>query len=468
MTTTVSGLPWRFAAFGSALALMAMSPGAGGPWSDGAALAVEQGPGGAQFVVIVEDGSTSVLNEAGAVDIANCDATGLELSTPGYSVEVGQLSDGGCLPPTEPAPAPPELLEKVRTMDRFILAQCNAPVIDPDRVPRDIIQGALRATPEWREVLLDYVRGDGTSLPAMTGRGQAVVRALERSEFGSDEQTMADISQAIVEITSDLMTAPRIFRVFVDSQYVPPPGAFAWDLGPEGSALSPGFQPLVPGDTSITGDNLEGVTIKDAGHPLVADGIKGVVSVQKTVENGIWRIILLTTDYGNPETRFSPFGTELIVNGQTFPLGEQDPQAWLGPTFLTTTPEVVTGELDMPAGSGAPPGAQVAMLQTAQGVGAAAGAPAGGLGGYRDNARVGGFSTDIQVSDGKILFTFIEPAGRSSFISGIVLEPATVQVSLQLPCVPEAAIAPGAGEEEQIDGNPPEGPPPPPNPASDT
>jgi hypothetical protein len=122
---------------------------------------------------------------------------------------------------------------------------------------------------------------------------------------------------------------------WVGLRHAPDYGAavIALDLGPEGSPIFPGFEPLWPNDPRITAP-FALARLRSGGDALLRDGIEGVDHVRIPVANGLWRVALYTADPG--EWEYLPHSLErrILIETQTVLDHHFDPQSWIEAVYL--------------------------------------------------------------------------------------------------------------------------------------
>lgn len=128
----------------------------------------------------------------------------------------------------------------------------------------------------------------------------------------------------------------------------PPPlgkGIFAWDLGPVGSAIWPGFNPLTPDSPLLAGHYLQGIDRSarmQAADALTFDGIRGIETMALPLPAGKWNITLWLRDPGEWEYLPHPLEREIRVDGRTVFQQRRNPQAWIDEVYLGRQNEKVS------------------------------------------------------------------------------------------------------------------------------
>ncbi|MCL2914044.1 hypothetical protein L2725_09610 [Shewanella corallii] len=97
-----------------------------------------------------------------------------------------------------------------------------------------------------------------------------------------------------------------------------PDGSVGWDLGPKGSALWPGFQPLPPFNTMLRGKHMRAIDRggkMQASEGLTTDGIQGLEGIKLPLAAGPWAITLWLRDPGEWEYLPPVYQRQITVNG---------------------------------------------------------------------------------------------------------------------------------------------------------
>ena len=134
--------------------------------------------------------------------------------------------------------------------------------------------------------------------------------------------------------------SPRQFMLHQAEIYTPKPlskDAFAWDLGPEGSAIWPGFTPLTLASGLFKGARLQALDRSARMHaadPLTMDGIRGIDSLQLVLPKGEWDLTLWTRDAGEWEYLPHPLQQKISANGKTLYSSNKTPKQWIKDVYL--------------------------------------------------------------------------------------------------------------------------------------
>lgn len=202
-------------------------------------------------------------------------------------------------------------------------------------VPPAVIDAAIAGTPAGQQILQTYILGDGKGAGARQ-RAIAVIRDL-RAHSGAVDPDLLRIAAALAYADATLASdGVQIAKVVVDRDYLPTPGAIAWDFGPANEAPAPGFERISPDDKRITGTGMA-VLDEPNNCDACADGITGiqrmVVAVPGTEQ---FRFTLLTENRGSLTSIQDPFGQHIVVNGVDIAIENTASSGWLNQGVLTT------------------------------------------------------------------------------------------------------------------------------------
>ncbi|WP_231870090.1 hypothetical protein [Grimontia celer] len=112
---------------------------------------------------------------------------------------------------------------------------------------------------------------------------------------------------------------------------------FAWDLGPSGSAIWPGFQPLTPNSPMVTGRSIHPIdrsTRMQAADALTFDGIRGIDTLTLPLPAGNWQVTLWLRDAGEWEFLPHPLKREILVDGKAVYRQNLSPKNWIDNVYL--------------------------------------------------------------------------------------------------------------------------------------
>lgn len=112
----------------------------------------------------------------------------------------------------------------------------------------------------------------------------------------------------------------------------PPLAEFAWDFGPNGSAVMSGFEPIDEADPRIQqfAENRKAKAfVRQAPDPLVRDGISGINKLQLPVPAGQWMLHLWTEDYGEWQSLPMLSERRIRVNGKDMAYQNISADEWI-------------------------------------------------------------------------------------------------------------------------------------------
>lgn len=201
------------------------------------------------------------------------------------------------------------------------------------------------------------IRADDTKNPGYADRAN-IERVIPPGEFNLEvpfaslrtpEGRRLDL-QSLEQIIVFAGRAERGFALTSIKAVTPKPlgkNIFAWDLGPEGSAIWPGFQPLSPGSPLVTGRSVHALdrsTRMQAADALTYDGIRGIDNLTLPLPAGEWQITLWLRDAGEWEFLPHPLEREIQVDGKTVYSQRLSPKDWIENVYLglrdvTVSPE---------------------------------------------------------------------------------------------------------------------------------
>ncbi|MDD1783955.1 hypothetical protein LRP49_22505 [Enterovibrio sp. ZSDZ35] len=138
------------------------------------------------------------------------------------------------------------------------------------------------------------------------------------------------------------------FMISSSQVYTPKPlakGVYAWDLGPQGSAIWPGFKPLTIESGLLSGKALRPIDRSarmQVADPLTIDGIRGIDYASLPLPEGEWQITLWLRDSGEWEFLPHPLKREILANGKRVHLQNLTPSQWISRVYLQGKEHTVT------------------------------------------------------------------------------------------------------------------------------
>jgi hypothetical protein len=166
----------------------------------------------------------------------------------------------------------------------------------------------------WSEDFRNYVQR-APDRRGMVDRAKGVLAAYrDRCE----DSCSADTVRKAVQVASGAACAAAIMPVSIDPKFVLPKGTIGFDFQPRGARPAPGFRPVVPGDSRISGGEkpLAGLSKED----LSSDSLTDVRRFRaEQIPDGEYRVIVVgaagDTGTGNP------FGSQVVINGRAIDIG---------------------------------------------------------------------------------------------------------------------------------------------------
>ncbi|MGF1769700.1 hypothetical protein L4D06_20235 [Enterovibrio makurazakiensis] len=191
------------------------------------------------------------------------------------------------------------------------------------------------------------VRADDSINPGYSDRAN-IERVIPKGAFElqipfaslrtpSGKQLDLSALEQIIVFTGD---APRGFALSQARVETPKPlgkNVYAWDLGPEGSAIWPGFQPLTMTSGLLTGRGLNAIdrgARAQAVDALTVDGIRGIETAALPLPAGNWQITLWLRDAGEWEYLPHPLERRISANGTSVFTQRLSPTEWIDSVYL--------------------------------------------------------------------------------------------------------------------------------------
>ena len=167
----------------------------------------------------------------------------------------------------------------------------------------------------WRQDFRSYVQAT-TDRRGIVERTKGVLAAYKDR---CESSCSADTVRQAVQTASGAACAAAIVPVSIDPKFVLPKGTVGFDFQPRGARPAPGFRPVVPGDSRLSGGD----------RPL-ADGSKDDLTFDALTEvrrfrteqlqDGEHRVIVMGAAGG--AGKGNPFGTQVVINGRTIDIAD--------------------------------------------------------------------------------------------------------------------------------------------------
>ena len=247
----------------------------------------------------------------------------------------------------------------------------------------------------------------GATPAVRVARGVALIKSLRRSPAAKDPAAILAAADRIATMVADDLSGRRVTQLAVDKDFRPSAKSIAWDLGPQDGTTHPGFERVLPGDSRIEGGNMQALR-RPSDDPLLTDGIVGIERLKVKVAEGRYRIVLMTEPIGEASTQLSPFGRTVVINGVEIPVADAPAAEWGNRAYLSQDSAALAASYN---GNPAPGGGPVIATQ------------AGGVIIVEGSTRGTG-------NNAELIIELRQPAGRRSYITGLLVEPAEEPSSL--------------------------------------
>ncbi|WP_407334216.1 hypothetical protein [Enterovibrio sp. 27052020O] len=191
------------------------------------------------------------------------------------------------------------------------------------------------------------VRADDTSNPSYSDRAN-IERVIPKGKFElqipfaslrTPGGRQLDLT-ALQQIMAFSANNERGFALSTMRVETPKPlgkNVYAWDLGPEGSAIWPGFQPLTVTSGLLAGAGLNAIdrgARAQAADALTIDGIRGIDSAALPLPAGDWQITLWLRDAGEWEYLPHPLQRTITANGKRVFSQNLSATEWIESVYL--------------------------------------------------------------------------------------------------------------------------------------
>lgn len=258
----------------------------------------------------------------------------------------------------------------------------------------EAIAGALVGSGAGMNALSSYLEAGG-ALPAdVQRRAVALINDLQRGDLTRDPIALQQAADRIAQVASRSLHSAQIMSIQMDKDFNLGTGRIGLDFGPPSSAPQPGFQKIGPTSNVVGGDRQ--VMRRPSGDNLFGDGMRGIRTIRvPNLPDGPIRVVLLTDNYSDDDNTASPFGQEINVNGTAVRVAQTPPSQWI-PGAALTAPGNNIGDS--------------AQQRNIEGVGVKTG---------------GAIVINAVVVNGELVIQMNAPPGRSTYLTGAILEPAS-------------------------------------------
>jgi hypothetical protein len=270
-------------------------------------------------------------------------------------------------------------------------------------VPPEILASTLTGV-RGTAVIDRFLRGDGAPSALVARRAAAIIRQLGAQRGRLKPGDLLGAVDRVVHVAARSLSYASVMRMAVAENYRPESAVLAWDFGPAGGKIMPGFERILPDDKRIAGDDMTG-HLQTRRNSLLTDGISGLRKIELDLADGNYRIILMTQNSGDPDLAQLPFGREVRINGMAMIVNGEGPANWLDHALLARSGVrlasgafnraggFLTGDMDSEAGS---------LYQTQQG---------------------GAIVLEGAAQNGKLVIEFSNFGSARSYLTGLIIEP---------------------------------------------
>lgn len=231
-----------------------------------------------------------------------------------------------------------------------------------ESVPAKALLGALNGSRDGMKALTEFLQGKDAKPEDVTRRAVSVLRVLQETPGTKDNyDQLVAAADRVAQAASDIFNTGSIMRLTIDRDYKLPDRAVALDLKPVDGEPAPGWQDANPRDQRLIGKGMRGIR-RPGGEPLTSDGIVGVEGADIQVPKDLYRVIVMTDDFGASaigRDAINFFGDELRVNDTGIKFDKTDPSSWSETAYLTNKP--------LKLGTAAPDGTSGASRQSGGG-----------------------------------------------------------------------------------------------------
>jgi hypothetical protein len=282
--------------------------------------------------------------------------------------------------------------EATRGLDESPLVTRASGTTVPPEIVRKTIEGGYA---EIEDVAGWLLRNNATTEEA-GARAVAVAMAAGRSPKIAGIEAHSKMLDRLRQAWGLAICVPRVFRIDADQGFRPAPGSIAVDFGGADSARMPGFVRVTEKTPNVAGRELRSI-VNPNGGALFGDGLEGVEEFAVALDNGTYRITVLSFSRNSGRYAAAPLGYRISVNGKKWLVGEAPSPTWLR-----------HGEL---GGTGISP-----LL----------------VSGGTTNLRGGAITLKATVTDGTLRIAFSQHGGVGASLAGILIEPVVAPSQVHL------------------------------------
>lgn len=263
-------------------------------------------------------------------------------------------------------------------------------------VPAEIVRKALDGGYAEIEDVAGWLLKDNATTEEAGARAVAVALAAGRNPRSASLEAHARMLDRVRQAWSLAICVPRVFRIDAQKGFRPAPGSIAVDFGGANSERMPGFVRVTEKTPNVAGRELKPVS-NPGGGPLFGDGLEGVEEFAVALENGTYRITILSYSHNTGRFSAAPLGYRIAVNNERRLIGEAPSPTWLRHAEL--------------GGSGVAP-----LL----------------VGGGAAPLRGGGITLKATVINGTLRIGFSQKGGVGASLAGLLIEPVVTPSQVHL------------------------------------
>lgn len=263
-------------------------------------------------------------------------------------------------------------------------------------VPAEVVRKAIEGGYAELEDVAGWLLKDNATTEVAGARAVALALAASRSPRVASAEAYDTMIDRVRQAWSLAVCVPRVYRIDTNAGFRPAPGSIAVDFSGANSERMPGFVRVTEKTPNVAGRELRPIT-NPGGGALFGDGLEGVEEFAVALDNGAYRINILSFSHYNGRYAAAPLGYRIAVNGERRLIGEAPSPTWLR-----------HGELG---------GAGLAPLLVSAGT---------------TVLRGGGITLKATVTDGTLRIAFSQHGGVGASLAGLLIEPVAAPSEVHL------------------------------------
>jgi hypothetical protein len=201
--------------------------------------------------------------------------------------------------------------EATRGLDESPLVTRASGTTVPPEIVRKTIEGGYA---EIEDVVGWLLRNNATTEEA-GARAVAVAMAAGRSPKIAGIEAHSKMLDRLRQAWGLAICVPRVFRIDADQGFRPAPGSIAVDFGGADSARMPGFVRVTEKTPNVAGRELRSI-VNPNGGALFGDGLEGVEEFAVALDNGTYRITVLSFSRNSGRYAAAPLGYRIFRQRQ--------------------------------------------------------------------------------------------------------------------------------------------------------